>query len=336
MMNNKKNILAVDIGASKTNLGLFTDSKTPRSPTRETSLVTRNFTNAGELLQCFLSECSDDVDFACIGVPGPVLGNQSATTNLPWIINGDELAKDLSIPIIRLVNDLQATAAAVPFLQESDLYQLNKGVCQVDANKVVISPGSGLGEAFLCKERNSEVFTSYPSEGGHCDFAPSNSVELELLAYLQDKIGHVSYEQVCSGLGVVNIYNFLKKAANTEEPEWLQDMLDKETDPSRVIIDVAMATEMSHPVCRKSLEIFASILGAEAGNMALKVMAFGGVYLGGGISPRIIDILDSEIFLNKFMNKGRMASLLADVPVHVIMNQKAPMIGAAMIATFPI
>ena len=331
-MSGNKNILAVDIGASKTNLGLFPGNKSPRTPIREASLVSRDFASATDLLQSFLNGCSDGVDSACIGVPGPVLDNQSITTNLPWLINGAELAQDLAIKKIRLVNDLEAAAASVPLLRESDLYQLNKGVRRENGNRAVISPGTGLGEAFLCRNGAGDGFTSYPSEGGHCDFAPSNSLQLELLAYLQDEIGHVSFEQVCSGLGITNIYNFLKVSAPEREPGWLQELFDQEADPSRVIIDVAMAKEKSYPPCRQTLEIFVAILGAEAGNMALKVVAFGGVYLGGGIPPRITELLDSSIFLKTFLNKGRMSSLLNDVPVHVITNLKAPMIGAASIA----
>jgi glucokinase len=333
-MSGKNNILAVDIGASKTNLGLFPADESPSTPIKEASLVSRDFASATDLLQHFLNGCSDGIQSACIGVPGPVLDNQSVTTNLPWIINGTELAQDLAIETIRLVNDLEAAAASVPLLQERDLYQLNKGIRRENGNRAVISPGTGLGEAFLCKNDLGNGFTSYPSEGGHCDFAPSNPLQLELLAYLQDEIGHVSFEQVCSGLGISNIYNFLKVSESEREPEWLKELFNQEADPSRVIIEVAMDKERgkSYQHCRKTLEIFVSILGAEAGNMALKVMAYGGVYLGGGIPPRITEILDSSNFLKTFLNKGRMSSLLADVPVHVITNLKAPMLGAASIA----
>jgi glucokinase len=331
-MHDKLNILAVDIGASKTNLGLFPARQLPDLPSREASLVTRDFTNATDLLQSFLADSAQTIVSACIGVPGPVIGNQSTTTNLPWIINGAELGQALSIRNIRLVNDLEATAASVPLLPEADLFQLNKGVRRDHANKAVIAPGTGLGEAFLCDHHDGNGLSAYPSEGGHCDFAPANPLELKMLAYLQNKIGHVSYEQVCSGLGIVNIYDFLMDSAAEEEPEWLRERFRKEEDSSRVIIDVAMHGKESYPPCRQTMEIFADILGAEAGNMALKVMALGGIYLGGGIPPRIIEILDSKVFLKNFLNKGRMSSLLNEVPVHVIMNLKAPMLGAASLA----
>jgi glucokinase len=331
-MTGKKNVLAADIGATKTNLGIFPINKSPREPIQEESFLTKDFANATDLLQYFLKGCSHDVDSACIGVPGPVLDNHSITTNLPWIINGMELAQSLSIKKVLLVNDLEAAAASVPLLQESDLYQLNKGVRRENDNMAVISPGTGLGEAYLSKKHDANGFITYPSEGGHCDFAPSNPLQLQLLAHLQEKIGHVSYEQVCSGWGIVNIYDFLKETANEREPEWLVELFDQVADPSRVIIDIAIGKEKSYQPCRKALEIFVDILGAEAGNMALKVMAFGGVYIGGGLPTRIIDVLDSTIFLKTFLNKGRMSRLLNDVPVHVITNLKAPMIGAASIA----
>lgn len=331
-MGGKNNILAVDIGASKTNLGIFSEGESPLTPIIDASLVTRDFANPTALIKYFLAKWPQPVKSACIGVPGPIIDNQSTTTNLPWFINGLGLARDLAIKNILMVNDLEASAAAVPLLTAKDLLQLNQGTPRDHGNKAIISPGTGLGEAFLCETTDSRGFTPYPSEGGHCDFAPANPLQLELFAFLHRKIGHVSYEQVCSGLGIVNIYDFLKKSTNEQEPVWLLEMFDNEADPSKIIIDVALSTEKSCPTCRKTLEIFVDILGAEAGNMALKVMALGGVYLGGGIPPRITEVLNSRNFLKTFLNKGRMSTLLNEVPVHVIMNLKAPMIGAASIA----
>lgn len=331
-MRTTNHILAVDIGASKTNLGLFPEGGSPREPSKEASLVTRDFANAKDLILCFIRDLPHAISSTCIGVPGPVIDHQSTTTNLPWLINGPELARDLGIDRLKLVNDLEAAAAAIPLLDNRDLLLLNKGRRRSRGNKALISPGTGLGEAFLCQDQAGQGFISYPSEGGHCDFAPSNPLELALLAYLQGKIGHVSYEQVCSGLGIVNIYNFLRESAKEPEPPWLLEMFNRENDLSRVIIAVATAKEQSCPTCRKTLEIFVDILGGEAGNMALKVMALGGVYLGGGIPPRITEMLNSRIFLKTFLNKGRMATLLNEVPVQVIMNLKAPLIGAASLA----
>jgi len=332
-MKDLKYILAADIGASKANLGIFpADDYSQLEPICHLSLVTGDFQSTNQLLKHFLKNCPHEIDSACLGVPGPVLDNQSTTTNLPWIINGDSLAEEFSIGKVRLVNDLEAAASAVPLLQNGDLYELNKGVKRDNANKAVISPGTGLGEAFLTRNEAGTAYISYPSEGGHCDFAPISPVEIELLAHLHDKLGHVSYELVCSGLGIVNIYNFLLESAQDDEPDWLLEMFDREDDPSRVIVNVAMDKESSYKPCRKTMELFAAILGAEAGNLALKVMALGGVYIGGGIPPRIIELLDSKKFLKPFLNKGRMSTLLDDIPVYVITNPKAPLIGAAHIA----
>jgi len=331
-MKEEKYILAVDIGASKANLGVFTARGAALDPVKEDSLASGDFPGVAEMINSFLDKCPFDVDLACIGVPGPVLEGQSTTTNLPWFIDSMALAEDISVRTIRLVNDLEAMAAAIPLLPETDLYSLNKGIKRDKMNMAVISPGTGLGEAYLCWDDASRSFVSQASEGGHCDFAPSSPFELDMLAYLQDEIGHVSYEQVCSGMGIVNIYRFLKESLDEDEPAWLIKRFENEADPSRVIIDAALDKEKSFYLCRRALEVFVAILGAEAGNLALKIMAMGGVYIGGGISPMIIDILDSRSFLKTFLNKGRVSSLLDDIPVQVVMNLKAPMLGAANIA----
>jgi glucokinase len=331
-MNDEKYILAVDIGASKTKLGIFAAGGLSLSPVKEDVLVTGNFSAAAEMINSFLDQGSFDIDLACIGVPGPVIDGRSTTTNLPWFIDSAALAEDISIRAVKLVNDLEAMAAAVPLLPASDLYVLNKGVKRDKMNMAVLSPGTGLGEAYLCWDDVSHSFISHASEGGHCDFAPSTPLELDLLAYLQDEIGHVSYELVCSGIGIVNIYKFLEESNREAKPGWLVKRFEDEVDPSRVIIDAALAKEKSYYLCRRTLEMFVAILGAEAGNLALKTMALGGVYIGGGIPPRITDLLDSRAFLKTFLNKGRVSALLDDIPVQVVMNLNAPMIGAASIA----
>ncbi len=331
-MNAEKYILAVDIGASKVKLGVFPAGGLSLTPVKEETLVSKDFPAAAEMINSFLEHCSFKIELACIGVPGPVIDGRSTTTNLPWLIDSDVLAEDISVRTVKLVNDLEAMAAAVPLLPATDLYTLNKGVRRDRMNMAVLSPGTGLGEAYLCWDDASHSFISHASEGGHCDFAPSNSLELDLLAYLQDEIGHVSYEQVCSAIGLVNIYKFLEESNSEAEPGWLVKRFEDEADPSRVIIDAALNKDKSFYLCRRTLEMFVAILGAEAGNLALKTMALGGVYIGGGIPPRITDLLDSQAFLKTFLNKGRMSSLLGDIPVQVVTNLKAPMIGAASIA----
>lgn len=327
-MNGKELILAVDLGASKTNLGLY-EATLPLVPLHEATCRTSEFPDTRALLAKFLTDCAHPpVRYACLGVPGPVAGNRSFTTNLPWLIDGEELANELGIERVTLVNDLVATAAAVPHLSQEELFTINPGKAHSGGNLAVLSPGTGLGEAFVTFDGNGAP-TPHPSEGGHSDFAPNSRKEEELLVWLREILGHVSYEQVCSSLGLVNIYNFLKMRGGLSEPEWLAELLQEAADPSRVIIECSLDTARTCELCRETMRIFVDILGAESGNLTLKVMATGGVFIGGGITPRITGILDSELFLKNFLNKGRLAELLSDVPVRVIMNSRAPVLGAA-------
>lgn len=330
-MREKELLLAVDMGGTKTNLGLF-PATLPLKPIHETTCKTKEFPNAQALLSKFLTDCGrPQIARACLGVPGPVFDNCSATTNLPWLIDGGELASALDIAELTLVNDLTATATAIPDLTTAELFTINSGRDRRDGNIAVLSPGTGLGEAFLTMASNGNA-TAHASEGGHSDFAPNSPQEAELLAWLQDMVGHVSYEQVCSSLGLINIYNFLKRRGGINEPEWLAELIRQAEDPSRVIIECSLEPKRNCELCRETMRIFVSILGAEAGNLALKVMASGGVYIGGGITPRITGILDSQLFLKNFLNKGRLAELLSDIPVRVILDPKAPMRGAALLA----
>ena len=323
-------LLAVDMGGTKTNLGLY-PATLPLQPLQEATFKTRDFPDAQALLGRFLADCGHPrIHSACLGVPGPVLANRSATTNLPWLINGGELAAGLGIGRVTLVNDLMATATAIPHLTSGELYTINPGRIR-EGNIAVLSPGTGLGEAFLTSGPE-RTFTAHASEGGHGDFAPNSPQEAELLAWLQEIVGHVSYEQVCSSLGLINIYNFLKRRGGINEPEWLAELIRQAEDPSRVIVECSLEPKRNCELCRETMRIFVSILGAEAGNLALKVMATGGVYIGGGITHRITGILDSQLFLKNFLNKGRLAELLSDIPVRVIMDPKAPMRGAALLA----
>jgi len=327
-----KMILAVDIGASKTDMGVYQEGSSPDKPVVEATVPTKSFHNTTELLGEFISSLEYPIDMACIGVPGPVFDNQSITTNLPWFVEAAEISEILKINRVELINDLEAAAAAVPLLKEADLYTLNTGVNRVGGNVAVLSPGSGLGEGFLTVDGNNGGFIAHASEGGHTDFAPTNQMQIALLDYLMEKLGHVSYEQVCSAQGIVNIYDFISNASGVEDPEWFTELLEEADDPSRVIIECGLDQEKVCEICRETLDMFVGILGSESGNLAIKVLATGGVYIGGGITPRITRILDSSLFLKGFLNKGRVSKLLTSIPVHVIMNMKAPMMGAASIA----
>jgi glucokinase len=270
------------------------------------------------------------VEQAVFGVAGPVVAGEAKITNLPWTIKETNLAGTLDLPVdrIRLLNDLEAIAYAVPELTSGDVVTINKGdpAQGRDSHMAVIAPGTGLGEAILFHQEGH--FHVLPSEGGHADFAPTNLIQIELLRYLLARFNRVSYERVCSGgLGIPNIYAFLKDSRPNEESPEIAQALAEADDPTPVIVETAMQGECE--LCRAALNIFVSILGAEAGNLALKVMATGGIYLGGGIPPRIISKLKDGTFMAAFVNKGRFANLMTEIPVHVIVNDDAPLLGAA-------
>jgi glucokinase len=319
-------ILAGDIGATKTNLGVYTTEKGPRKPIVEETFPSGQYSSLEALAGEFLSQAQMDVTRAVFGVAGPVFGNQAAITNLPWVIDEAELKKKLNLKSVLLLNDLKAIAQGVPQLKPQELYALNKGVSIPGGTMAVIAPGTGLGEAFLTWDGSR--YRAYASEGGHTDFAPTNPLESDLLRYLQEKWGHVSYERICSGMGIPNIYAYFRDSGHTEEPAWLAEQLAAAEDQTAFIVNAAL--ENKAKLCNDSLNLFCSVLGAEAGNLCLKVLATGGVYLGGGIPPRILPALKQGVFMQAFLSKGRLSDLLAKVPVHVILNPKIALIGAAL------
>jgi glucokinase len=275
----------------------------------------------------FLSRTAAPVKRACFGVAGPVVNGQARITNLPWVLDEAQLAVDLGFASFTLLNDLVALASGVPFLEADDLSTIHQGQAQPGGALAVVAPGTGLGEGYLTWDGTH--YRAHASEGGHCDFAPTNALEVELLQYLQARLARVSYERVCSGLGIPNIYTFLRDKGYAEEPAWLAEELATASDPNPVITRAALEDERPCELCRKTLEIFVSILGAEAGNMALRVLATGGVYLGGGIPVHLRALLDSNTFRASFRNKGRLSHVLAQIPVHVILYPKIALLGAA-------
>lgn len=322
-------ILAADIGATKTNLGLYNLEGGLRSPMKEATYSSPQFKNFELILEDFIARDDNlEIDIACFGVPGPVEGNQASTTNLPWLIESERIERMFRIKRVMLVNDLAATAISIPQLNSEELFTIQKGTYREKGNIAVIAPGTGLGEAFLITSPYGERIAQ-GSEGGHADFAPVDRVQQDLLSHLQERIGHVSYENVCSGRGLPNIYDFLLEHDMAAEPDWLKERLDGCGDPVPEIVRAAIKHGEECEICDHCIRLFVAILGAEAGNLAIRTMATGGIYIGGGIVPRIINILDSHHFLKFFLNKGRVAGLLANIPVQVIMNPKAAMIGAA-------
>ncbi len=321
-------ILAGDVGATKTVLGLFTGEGGPASPLSEAVFPSSRYESLGEIAAEFLSHTlPEKVDAACFGVAGPVRDGRATVTNLPWGMDQRKLASALDIPLVKLVNDLHATAMALPVLKPYDLGTLNAGRPEPGGALAVIAPGTGLGQAFLVWD--GKAYRAYPSEGGHGDFAPADEVQVELLRYMKNRRAHVSWEQVCSGLGISNIFDFLVSTGKFELPSWLSERLSSTGDRTPVIIGSALGETPPCPLTLETLRIFVSILGAEAGNLALKTMSTGGLYLGGGIPPRILTFLEDPSFLGSFNAKGRLRDVMRDIPVQVILNPKAALTGAA-------
>ena len=316
-------LLAGDIGATKTNLAIYSPEG-GLVPQAEATFKSGDYARLEAVVAEFLDEVQAPLDRAVFGVPGPVVDRHSTTTNLPWVVREEALEEALGVQQAKLLNDLEATAHGLPHLPPSDLYAINDASPR-SGTKVVVAPGTGLGEAILFF--HGAHYHVIPSEGGHTDFAPTNLFEIRLLRYLKGKFGHVSYERVCSGSGMPNIYAYLKKQGFAQEEPEMKKALKEASDPTPIIVQKAMAGECELSIA--TLNAFVSILGAEAGNLALKVMATGGVYLGGGIPPKILSKLKDGTFMAAFVNKGRFAEMLAQIPVYVILNEKTALFGAA-------
>ncbi len=316
--------LAGDIGGTKTRLAIVHVSGTEVHILREKSFHSQEFATFDSLLAQFLSG-SEVVKFAAFGVAGPVQGQVVQATNLPWRIDADALALQFGFVTCSLLNDLEATACGLPALKEADLLCLQAGVDYACGNAAVIAAGTGLGEAGMYWDgAQHQVFAT---EGGHASFAPSNTLEFALLRHLQQKFGHVSWERVVSGMGLPGLHEFLCLYRNVPVPDWLQDEM-KSGDASAAISAAAMAG--SDETCVETLDCFVRLYGSEAGNLALKVMSRGGMYVGGGIAPKILPMLQNGGFMAAFLNKGRMRPLLEAMPVHVILNDRAALYGPAL------
>jgi len=321
-------ILAGDIGGTNTRLALLeTEDKRLRVIVDQT-FASREHKSLDEIISQFLAEHPAPITHACFGVAGPIRSRQSRPANLPWVVDADQLSTRFGFDSVTLVNDLEANALGLVALKTKDFAVLNEGTPDAEGNNAVISAGTGLGEAGLHFE--GKIRRPFATEGGHADFAPRNELEIELLRYLLAKYEHVSYERVLSGPGLQNIYRFLRDTGRGVEPVWLAEEMGG-PDPSSVITRTAL-TEKSE-LAMRALELFVSIYGAEAGNLALKVKATGGVYVGGGIAPRIIRQLKSPAFMEAFTAKGRMRPFLESVPVRVILNDMTALLGAVLCAS---
>ena len=321
-------LLVGDIGGTKTVLALFSMEPGTRTPLAEAVFPSQQYPSLEACVTAFLDGREVTIQRASFGVAGPVDGGRAKITNLPWLIDAQQVSAVLGGAPVYLLNDLAAIASAVPYLSPEDVHTLNPGTAASGGSIAVIAPGTGLGEAYLTWDEAR--YRAHASEGGHTDFAPMDEQQMGLLRYLQGKLAHVSYEQVCSGgLGIPNLYAYLRDSGFAPEPDWLAAELAAAGDPTPVIFGAAQDSTRECALCQETLRLFVAILAAEAGNMALKVYATGGVYLGGGIPPRILPWLEAPEFLEIFRAKGRFAELLSAAPVHVIKNPKVALLGGA-------
>lgn len=319
-------ILAGDVGGTKVNLALYDFVNGKLKHLRDKQYWAKQHSGLEEIVRDFV--VSEKITAACFGVPGPVREGRLRLTNLPWTLDSRELGLNLKIDYVFLINDLQANGYGIAELTPEQIYTLSEGDPLQIGNRALISAGTGLGESFMIWDGRDYV--PYPSEGGHADFAPRNEDEFDLLRFLKQKYnGRISFERVVSGQGLTNVYEFLRDVRGLEEPAWLAERMANE-DPNAVITELAMVAKSQ--ICEKTLDLFVSAYGAEAGNLALKVLSVGGLYVGGGIAPRILEKLKDGTFMKAFVDKGRVSQLLVNMPVRVILESKTALIGAAAYA----
>ena len=318
-------IIAGDIGGTKTLLGLFSRAQGVKHPLLVEEFPSQKYDSLERIIAEFLQQIEAMPAGASLAVAGPVIHGRSRITNLPWIIDSGTIARKTGLSEVHLLNDLQATAAAVPTLEAEDLAVLRAGEPDPTGAIAVIAPGTGLGEAYLTW--SGQRYIAHPSEGGHSSFAPGSDDEVDLLAYLYPKFGHLSYERVGSGSGIPNLYEFLRQSGRYSEPAWLQEELSGADDRTPLIVNHALAGRAE--ICTGTLDLFVRILGGEVGNYALNVFATGGIYLGGGIPPRILPRLQQPDFLSAISQKGRLKMVLDRIPVYVILDPEAALHGAA-------
>lgn len=323
-------VLAGDIGGTKTNLALFSVQGEKLHSESVRTFQSKRYSGLIPVLQEFLAGSDRAIDTASFGIAGPVVDGKVKTPNLPWMIDTAEVRRALKLEAVTLLNDLEAAAYGIVTLENDEFCTLNEGTMRHSGNKALIAAGTGLGQAILYDDGHH--FHPLASEGGHGDFAPRNELEIELLRYLIGRFGHVSYERVVSGPGLFNIYRFLKDVRRIEEPKWLTDRLAAADDASAVISKAGLAGETE--ICVKTLDIFVSVYGAEAGNLALRAKSVRGLYVGGGIAPKLLDKLKDGAFMRAFVDKGRYTDLLAATPVQVVLNEQAALRGAAYYAAF--
>jgi glucokinase len=320
-------ILAGDIGGTHARLAYFQSHNGHLHLVSERVFPSREHSELGEIVSQFLNDSNTRPEAACFGIAGPVRNGRVETSNLPWVIEQSRLAEQIHLPATLLINDLEASAWGIAALAAGDFVALNRVSGSAVGNQAVIAPGTGLGEAGMFWDgTRHRVFAC---EGGHADFGPQGDLQIELLRFLKARFGHVSYERILSGPGLVNVYEFLRESGCGKESAAFAAAL-KQGDPAAVISRAAL--EGNESLAVKALDLWITVYGAEAANLALKVMATGGLFLAGGITPKILAKLTGPLFMKSFLEKGRLRSLLEAIPVQVVTNEKAGLLGAARCA----
>lgn len=324
-------ILVGDIGGTYARLAVISSAAGKAGPVvAEQVFASGTFTGLEALVAAFLQQQDVKINRAVFAVAGPVVAGRAELTNLGWSVDENTVRESLGVGSVRLLNDLLATAIAVPHLGTDSSHTLQPGVPEADGAMAVIAPGTGLGEAFLVWDGTRHH--AHPSEGGHADFAPVGSLQIELLEWLEGRFNHVSYERVCSGRGLPNLYAFLKQRGAAAEEEWLTARLAAADDQTRVIVEAGTNKRSRSPLCAATLDLFAAILAAEAGNAALRILATGGVYLSGGLVAPLLPLLKQQTFTDVFSRKGRLAHFLERVPLYVITQPGTALQGAIQYA----
>ncbi|HSP82649.1 MAG TPA: glucokinase [Gillisia sp.] len=321
-------ILAGDIGGTKTNLSIYKLEGSRLNPLLENTFTTRNFSSFNAILNLFIeAEIKlSEIDCICLGVAGPVIDGKVSGTNFPWVLSEEEIRKTTGISRVYLINDMEANAYGLGVLKKDERIEIKKGAHPA-GNKALISPGTGLGEAGIYWD--GTYFHPFATEGGHCDFSPRNEQDIALYKFLQNLFGHVSWERIISGPGIYTLYQFLLKEKNEEEPAWFCEKLE-EKSLAAVISESAL--EGNYPLSNETMQLFFRYLAIETSQIALKFKATGGIYIGGGILPKVLDLLDKETFVDNFLQVNRMNPLLETIPIYLITNVDSPMYGAAFYA----
>ena len=317
-------VLAADLGGTKVNFALYKATGSNMELIVADTYHSRDYPTFINIIQTFFKEHPDvKPDSICIGVAGPVVNGIADITNLNWMISADEISQAAGHEKVTLINDLEATAYGLACIKDEDLVTLNEGTKNNAGNIAVVAPGTGLGEAGLFWD--GAAYHPFATEGGHTDFGPRTEQDIELYWFIKQQETVVSREHVLSGPGIYRVYNFFKEVKKMEEPAWLKEALEKD-DPSAVISNSAI--EGNTEICIETMKVFVQHLGYESANLALKMKATGGLYLAGGIPPKIIELLKKETFMQAYRNCDRMHALVESVPIKVIMNQKLPLLGA--------